>query len=289
MRSAPWDRAVHLWKASAAARLSVGRLLLLGALFVIGLLSLATGEFAYSWQPVRDDFPDRAVLARALGLLLALGAGGALFERTARLAIVLLAAVVSGWLIVLQGTRLATAPIMAGAWSSFSEIGTLAIAAWLLLCRPVRELYGWRIYGIFPLMFALAHFVFPAITASLVPRWIPHPLFWAYLTGALHLTGGLLILAGVGWDVAAAGLGLMYLSWVVILHVPRVAAAPGSRFEWTMLLFAAGISGSALVLSAAVHPRDAGRSRYKRLDDDRFDRWRGLRRFWLKLAGVRTG
>lgn len=243
---------LQYWRASAAARLLFGGALLFIALFCIGAISLVTGDFAYNWQPVAPGLAGRAFLARAMGLLLMLGSAGVWWARTSKRALLLLSLLLGLWLFVLQGIRLVTSPILAGAWSGMSEIGTFTLAIWLLASRPASGISrGWRLYGLFPCMFGLAHIVFVDITANFVPHWIPHPYFWAYATGVLHLVGGLMILANILPDVAAAGLGVMYLSWVLILHGPRVAGTPGSRFEWTMLLFASAIAGSAFIMSGA--------------------------------------
>lgn len=241
-----------IWRASQSRRLILGKLLLFGALFCIGAISVVTGDFAFNWQPVPADLPGRPVFARLLGTLLVIGAAGAIGIKTTRIAINFLGVVLLFWLVVLQGFRLVTAPLLAGAWSAFSEVGTLTIATWLLAApsenTPPKV---WRIYGLFPCLFGVAHFVFADITAGFVPGWIPHHLFWVYATGTLHFIGGVMIIAGVLPELAAAGLGLMYLSWVLILHAPRVLEAPGSRFEWSMLLFASAIAGSAFVMSSA--------------------------------------
>jgi hypothetical protein len=44
---------------------------------------------------------------------------------------------------------------------------------------------------------------------------------------------------------ASALLGLMFLLWVVIVHAPRVAAAPHNANEWTSAFVALAMAGSA--------------------------------------------
>jgi hypothetical protein len=59
--------------------------------------------------------------------------------------------------------------------------------------------------------------------------------------------------------LAAALSGLMIVSWVVLLHVPRAIAAPEDqlRNEWTAVFEALAMSGIAFVLAGA----EAGRAK----------------------------
>jgi hypothetical protein len=42
---------------------------------------------------------------------------------------------------------------------------------------------------------------------------------------------------------------LMMAVFVVLVHIPRVMASPGSRMEWTMLFVALLLSGSAALVA----------------------------------------
>lgn len=56
--------------ANAISRaVNVGWVLLASTTAIIGALCLITGDFAYSWQPVPENLPQRALLARLTGLL----------------------------------------------------------------------------------------------------------------------------------------------------------------------------------------------------------------------------
>jgi uncharacterized membrane protein YphA (DoxX/SURF4 family) len=81
-----------------------------------------------------------------------------------------------------------------------------------------------------------------------VPGWLPAPLFWAYFTGVCHMAGGLALIAGVQTRLAATLLAAMYGSFALLLHLPRVIAAPDSRIEWTMLLIAVSLAAAAWML-----------------------------------------
>jgi len=64
-----------------------------------------------------------------------------------------------------------------------------------------------------------------------------------------HCAAGLAILTGVLARLAAKLFAIMITSWVIILHIPRVAAALHDRHEWTTLFIAVSLSGAAWVLA----------------------------------------
>jgi uncharacterized membrane protein YphA (DoxX/SURF4 family) len=85
--------------------------------------------------------------------------------------------------------------------------------------------------------------------AALIPAWMPGHLFLAYFTGTAFIIAGLAILAGYGARLGAIGLGIMFLSWVVVLHAPRVAAALHKEGEWTSAFVALAFSGASFIVA----------------------------------------
>lgn len=79
-----------------------------------------------------------------------------------------------------------------------------------------------------PLSFLLyvgLHFGLPAVGASLVPSFIPFPLFWNYLTGALIAAFIVSCLVGKLDKLAAALMALYVLLMIFLAHLPRAAAS----------------------------------------------------------------
>ena len=99
-------------------------------------------------------------------------------------------------------------------------------------------------------VFAVQHFMYARFVATLVPAWIPARLFWAYFTGAAFVAAALAIAANKMERLAATLLGTMFLLWVVVLHVPRVAATPRNGNEVTSLFVAVAMCGVSFVLAA---------------------------------------
>jgi hypothetical protein len=51
--------------------------------------------------------------------------------------------------------------------------------------------------------------------------------------------------------LAATLLAVMYGGFALILHLPRVVAAPEARIEWTMLFIAVSLAGAAWAVRPA--------------------------------------
>jgi uncharacterized membrane protein YphA (DoxX/SURF4 family) len=216
----------------------------------LGAVTLYFGDFLLQWQPVPEGIPLRTPLALLSGLLLIAG-GGAAILRDAGGARRLLAGFYALWVVLLHLPLVIDSPNV-GTLLGFAEILSLALAG-ALLGRSRH--YDWlmlRLYGLCPLVFGASHLVYADFTAAMVPAWIPpNGLFWAYATGVAHIAAGLAIASGVLRRLAAGLLALMCGLFVVLLHAPRVVAAPDSRIEWTMLFVSLSIAGAAWLVRRA--------------------------------------
>jgi uncharacterized membrane protein YphA (DoxX/SURF4 family) len=231
------------------------------AVGAIGLAVLAFlyRDFAFQWQPVPAGIARRETLVLVSAGLLALGGVLALLPRTGFLRL-LLPVQYLVWALALHVPLVVAKPNVA-ALLGLAEILALATggAALFLGRRPGGTRTALRIlFGLCAIVFGISHLVYPAITAAMVPAWLPKPLYWAYFTGGAHIAAGLALVSGVSARVAATLLAVMCGSFVVLLHAPRVWAAPANRLEWTMLLVSLSITGAAwLARDLAL----AGRSR----------------------------
>lgn len=232
----------------------------LGAM-ALGIIGLVFGDFALQWQPVPKDLAGRHALALfAAAVMLVLGLG-VLWSRTARPASAALAAVYLGW-VALHGPAIAAAPASVGSWLGPAETLSLSMGGLALFVMTIQPPNG-RLrlaarvaYGLCPLVFGLSHFAYADFTAKMAPGWIPWPLFWAYATGVGHPAARLAILFGVASRTAATLLTAMMGSFVVLLHIPRVMAAPDSHLEWTMTAIALSLTGAAWAIRQSLPPSE---------------------------------
>jgi uncharacterized membrane protein YphA (DoxX/SURF4 family) len=220
----------------------IGRVAWGTALAALGGDLIVARDFLPELFPAPAWLPARGALACALGaVLVVLGLAIAADRRTrtaARLATAIL------WLAVLglHLPLLVTHPGSGGEWTCAFEV--LAIGAGgAMLAYPDRPDLGRIAYAISLPVFGVLHFVFRAYVASVIPGWLPGPMFWACATGVLHIAAGLAILTGIRAQLAARLAGAMFASWVILLHIPR-ALALGQRAEWTSLCVALAMCGA---------------------------------------------
>lgn len=255
-------------EAAAAGR--TGRIAFALGLLALGILSVYSGDFAYQWQPVPAELPARELLARMTGLLCA-GVGLALLlPATASIAALGTAAIFWIWLLLLHVPTLLTS---GDNWLGAAELLALASGGWTAMAmfssRSAAVLPEWLIapraltiarlgFAISLPVFGLSHFVYAEPAAGLLPEWMPGRLFWTYFTGVAHVAAGLSLLSGILSRIAARLLCLMFACFVLLLHIPRVVAAPGSRYEWTMLLMSVLLNGAAWMIAASVLETKSG-------------------------------
>jgi hypothetical protein len=108
-------------------------------------------------------------------------------------------------------------------------------------------------------VFAVQHFMYARFVGDLVPAWIPAHLFWAYFTGIAFVAAALAIAANKMVRLAAGLLGTMFLLWVVLLHIPRVAGALRNGDEVTSLFVALAMSGVSFILAGVFGSNLEGR------------------------------
>ena len=124
-----------------------------------------------------------------------------------------------------------------------------------------------RLFFAIPLaVFGSEHFTVTAAVAQLVPRWIPAPTFWAYLTGLAFICAAISIALLVQARLAAALVGMTMLIFVLVMDLPAVVAQPGNRFSWALALRQLAFSGGALAFAMSpwsTHHRSASPSQRK--------------------------
>jgi uncharacterized membrane protein len=238
-------------KGRAGLRLAASVALAIG-LIGLGLLSLVYRDFTLQWEPVPARWPDRGLLAVASGLIL-LGAGLAiLVRRTRPWGAIVAAAFIGLWAIALQSPKALAHPTDISVWLAVAECTAMALGAFVLFRDPKPGVgTATRLFGLCCLVFGASHFVYAKFTAAMVPRFLPMPLVLAYATGAVHALTGLALVLRRWVRPAAAIEAAMMTSFVLLVHAPRVAAAPTSRTEITLLLVALTLTASAWIIATA--------------------------------------
>lgn len=244
----------------------LGRYLIGLAVTALGIQSVWLKIYVGRLQPMPDGVPGRDVIAALTGLFLIACGLGILSGKWARLAATALAAMLLLWIVALFLPLVFRYP---GVWLGTFETFAVFGGTWLLAAMlPIegkrrawdgvvdRGLTSGRIcFGISLPAFGLSHFIYHDFVAGWVPTWLPFPQFWAWFTGAAHVAASIAILANVQARLAATLAAIMYGSWVLIVHIPRVAAATHDAFEWNGIFVATALSASALLVAGTQQRR----------------------------------
>jgi len=98
--------------------------------------------------------------------------------------------------------------------------------------------------------FGAEHMVLASFISQMVPDWIPARLFWAYFVGLALFAAALSLVLRKSVRLSATLLGVMFVLFVVLMHVPNTAAQPEDRFMWAVALRDLAFGGGAFALAA---------------------------------------
>jgi uncharacterized membrane protein len=100
--------------------------------------------------------------------------------------------------------------------------------------------------------FAGEHFTAATTLARIVPKFLPAPLFIAYLVGVAHLAAALSFVAKRYVRLSSIGLASMFALFVLLMDLPAAVTRPGVRIFWILVAREATFSIGALALFAVV-------------------------------------
>jgi uncharacterized membrane protein len=230
-----------------------------GVQYCISASPLAGPAVGPPWLPVLH------IWAVLLGVLFIAVGVGIVVDKTTRVAAHLFGLLLLLFVLIYYVPKIIAQLHDPGPWTSSSEVlalcaAALFIAALLPLERAaapewsrrlhLAERYSTLLFAAGLIVFGVQHFMYGTFVATLIPSWIPGRLFWAYLVGAAFFAAALAISTGIQSRLAAILLGVMFFLWVLILHLPRVVAAPSKGSEWTSALIALAMAGASFVFAS---------------------------------------
>ena len=242
----------------------LGRLVYGAGTVALGVIGLASGDFASNWHPVPPDVPGRQALAYLAAVCL-LGAGMATcWRRTARAGASVLAALYLVFA-ALWVRRVIGFPQIYGTWGGMLEQLVPAITGGVIALAPpdahsaeaarASEI-GRMLLGVCGVSFGVTHFTAMPQTSEMVPAWIPPgQRFWAITTGVCDLLAGLALLSGVAAALAARLLTAMLVGFGILLWAPRLVASSGTYGAWRGNAINLVMAGAVWVVADAIGRR----------------------------------
>lgn len=104
-------------------------------------------------------------------------------------------------------------------------------------------------------VFSADHFVEAQAISHIVPSWIPGPLFWTYFVGVALLCAAISLVANRYAGLASALLGIMWLLFEALMHIPAIVRVPHERIAWNIALRDLSFAGGAFALAATYSDR----------------------------------
>jgi len=115
--------------------------------------------------------------------------------------------------------------------------------------------FGPVLFAVSMAVFSGDHFGAARAVSGVVPAWMPWHLFWTYFVGSALIAAALSIAVGKDSQLAAALLGLMLFSFVLMIHIPSCFATPHDKTRFTVAIRDTALSAGALALAASLAER----------------------------------
>ncbi len=237
-----------------------------GAIF-LGLLGLASGDFATTWQRVGPNVPFREALAY-LTALIELAAGMALlWRRTARAGALTLTIVYAVFTLVWVPRYLEN-PRNFDPLGNFFEEFSLVVAGAVLFAyfspagspSASRESLFARLYGLSAISFGVGHIYFMPGLLTWIPKWIPpSQMFWAYVTTIGFFAAAVSILTGIMAPLASRLVTAEIAGFEILVWIPKLIAGPHDHINWAGNAICIALAGAPWVVSDSIC-RSAGRA-----------------------------
>lgn len=238
--------------------LQMGKMFFAIAVFAIGVVHLVTGNFPTGLLPVTAVYPGKIILVYANGAALIVAGILILTKKYAYYGASLAGFVWFIWLLGFHLPHLISTYNQAFEWTPTFEVGALLSGALLLmgnmnasLNRRLKLISVARyIFALGLVVFCALHIIYAGFIATLISAWIPWKLFWAYFVGFAFLAVAISIFIHRYVRLSASLIGLMFLIWFFILHLPRVIAKVHVEPEWTSMFVVLGFSGVAFLIAS---------------------------------------
>jgi uncharacterized membrane protein YphA (DoxX/SURF4 family) len=215
-----------------------GRFIYSTGIIALAILCLISKDFIVGRPPAWPaGFNINPALAYVSGAVLIISAIAIILKRKARLAALLISALIFLFSVLRHLPNFMND--WANAYKSLALVGgSLIIAASFSVQDPAKDsgfraderlrsvliTIGCILLAAFFIACGYAHFKFVDFIESFIPSYIPFHVFWAYFCGICLFAGGVGLLIPQTRRLAALLSGCMVLGWFLLLHIPRFIA-----------------------------------------------------------------
>ena len=230
-----------------------------GAIF-LGVLGLASGDFATTWQRVGPGVPFREALAYLTALIELCAGLALLWQRTARAGALTLTVVYAVF-------TLAWVPKYLENLRNFDPVGnifeefSLVVAGAVLFAyfspsgSPVarRESLFARLYGLSAISFGIGHIYYMPGLLTWIPKWIPpSQMFWAYATTIGFFLAAAAILTNIMAPLASRLITAEIVGFEILVWIPKLIAGPHDHISWAGNAICGALAGAPWAVSDSI-------------------------------------
>jgi len=231
-----------------------------GAAIFLGLLGLASGDFATAWQNVGPNVPLRVPLAYLTAVVELAGGIALLWPRTARAGALTLTILYSVFTLIWVPKALVNLGNYDPIGNVFEEFSLVAagLVLWAIFSPAGSSIARRRpffvlLFGICPISFGIVHIVDMPGLLGWIPGWLPPAkMFWAYATTLGFFGAAVAILSGIMAPVAARLLTAEIMIFELLVWIPNLSAGPGKHFNWAGNAICIALAGASWVVSDSI-------------------------------------
>src|SRR6202050_526717 len=231
-----------------------------GAAIFLGLLGLASGDFATTWQNVGPNVPLRVLLAYLTAILELAGGIALLLPRTARAGALTLTIVYSVFTLIWVPKALVNLGNYDPIGNVFEEFSLVAagLVLWAIFSPAESSIARRRpffvlLFGICPISFGIAHIIDMPGLLGWIPGWLPPAkMFWAYVTTLGFFGAAVAILTGVMAPRAACLLTAEIVIFELLVWIPKLPAGSRNHFNWAANAICIALAGASWVVSDSI-------------------------------------
>ena len=232
--------------------LQTGKVFFALGVLAIGIVHLVNNNFPIGLLPVPATLPARMILIYLDSIALIVSGILILTGKYEYQGASLAAGTSLIWLLALHLPQLIMTYNKPDEWTPTFEVASFFAGSLILMGINRRNklvVAGYYLFALGLVVFFLLHMIYAQYISTLITAWIPAKLFFSYLAGIAFLAVAISIFIRRMIRLSATLLGLMFLIWVLILHLPLVINNLHTEPEWTSLFVALAFSGISFMIA----------------------------------------